>query len=61
MTVRIFTIVPAMVLALGAEATLAQPAAHPFAQFDQASLANQATLLRPYDQANAMVNARPRG
>ncbi len=36
MTIRTFAIVPAMVLTLGAATALAQPAARPFAQFDQA-------------------------
>jgi hypothetical protein len=55
MTARIFAIVPAMVLALGAAAALAQPAAHRFAQFDQASFMDHSTPFPPYDQAIAMV------
>jgi hypothetical protein len=58
MTVRIFTVVPAMVLALGATAALAQTAARPFPQFDQASLIDHSTVLLPYDQASVIaVNA----
>ncbi|HUB43932.1 MAG TPA: hypothetical protein VMB73_03015 [Acetobacteraceae bacterium] len=37
MTVRIFAIVPAMVLALGAATALAQPSADPLIHLDQAS------------------------
>lgn len=55
MTVRIFAIVPAVVLALGAATALAQPTAQPFAQFDQASLLGRNTPLRPYDQASAQA------
>jgi hypothetical protein len=53
MTVRIFAIVPAMVLALSAAIALAQPAAYPFAQFDQASPMVHSPSLRPYDQVSA--------
>lgn len=53
MSVRSFGVVPVMVLALGAATALAQPAAHPFAQFDQASPVDHSPSLRPYDQVSA--------
>lgn len=53
MSVRIFTIVPAIVLALGAATALAQPTEHPFAQFDQASPVDHSPSLRPCDQVSA--------
>jgi hypothetical protein len=57
MTTRIFAIVPAMVLALSATAALAQPAAQPWAQFDQASLIDHGTALGPRDDARTMVSS----
>jgi hypothetical protein len=56
MTTRIFAIVPAMILALSATAALAQPAAQPFAQFDQASLIDLGRALRPQDDAGTVVS-----
>ena len=56
MTTRILAIVPAMVLALSATAALAQPAAQPFAQFDQASLIDHGTALWPRDDVGTMVS-----
>ncbi|HTW69836.1 MAG TPA: hypothetical protein VME47_08130 [Acetobacteraceae bacterium] len=53
MILKVFSIIPAIVLALGSATALAQPAAHPFAQFDQAGLIEQGAPLRPYDQATA--------
>ncbi len=58
MAIRIFSIVSALVPALGGTTALAQPTAHAFAQFDQAGIVYQSTLLWPYDEASAMaVNA----
>jgi len=57
MTARIFSIVPAVVLALSATTALAQPAAQPFAQFDRASLIAHDTTHRPHDGAGAMVSS----
>lgn len=54
MTARIFVVVPAMVLALGAATALAQPAAKPFVQFQQASLIDHAT---PLQQLGAKVTS----
>jgi hypothetical protein len=51
-TVRIFAVVPAMVLALGAATALAEPVANPFAHYDQASAMDHSPPLRPYDQAS---------
>jgi hypothetical protein len=59
MTARIFAMVPAVVLALGAATALAQPAAHPFAQFDRAKMLDRSAPLRPYDQASAAAMQGP--
>jgi len=53
MSVTIFVIVPAMVLAMGAGPALAQPAAYPFAQFEQASHMGDSPSLRPCNQVSA--------
>ncbi len=55
MAARMFTIVSALVPALGVATALARPAAHAFAQFDQAGIIYQSTLLWPYDRASAMA------
>jgi hypothetical protein len=55
MTASMFTIVSALVPALGVTTALARPAAHAFAQFDQAGITYQSTLLWPYDRASAMA------
>jgi len=53
MTAKMFAIVPAMVLALGAATAQAQPATNPHVQLNQASVIDHATPLRPFDQAGA--------
>ena len=55
MTARMFAIVPAMVLALGTAAAQAQPAANPRLQFNQASMIDHGTPLRPFDHVSAKV------
>lgn len=55
MTVRIFAMVPATILALGGATALAQPTAQPLAPFGGANLIDHGTWLRPYDQACAFV------
>ncbi len=55
MTATMFTIVSSLVPALGVATALGQPAAHAFAQFDQAGIIYQSTLLWPYDRASAMA------
>jgi len=53
MNAKIYALVPAMMLALGATAALAQTSPRPFAQFDQASLMDHGAGFRPYDQGGA--------
>jgi uncharacterized membrane protein len=55
MTLRIGFIVSALVPALGAATAMALPAPQAFAQFGQAGITYQSSLLGPYDQAGAMV------
>jgi hypothetical protein len=55
MTASMFTFVSALVPALGVATALAQPTAHAFAQFDQAGVIYQRTLLWPYDRATAVA------
>ena len=55
MTLRIGFIVSALVPALGAATAMALPAPQAFAQFGQAGITYQSSLLWPYDQAGAMV------
>jgi hypothetical protein len=55
MIARMFAIVPAMVLALGAATTQAEPAGHPHVQFRQARVIDHATPPRPFGQAGAEV------
>ncbi len=57
MTARIFAIVPAMVLALGAGTAVAQPAAKRSVQFRQASLINHGLPLHRFEQAGAKVTS----
>jgi hypothetical protein len=52
MVIRIFSIVSALVPVLGVATALGHPAAHAFAQFDQAGIIYQSTRLWPYDRAN---------
>jgi hypothetical protein len=59
MTVRIFAMVPATILALGAATAVAQPAAYPFAQFGRASLIGHNTWLPSYDEGGAIVANAP--
>lgn len=60
MIVKMYAIVPVMVVALGAGSALAQPVAYRFAQLDKANLMDQATPLRPYNQASAMAASAAR-
>lgn len=53
MNVKIYAMVPAMVLAFGAATALAQPRMSPIAQYDQASLVMHSAQFRPYDQGGA--------
>ena len=55
MTARMFAIVPAMVLALGAATARAQPASNPDLQFNQASVIDHSTPLRQSDLVGAKV------
>jgi hypothetical protein len=55
MTSRAFTIVSALVPALGVATALARPTAQAFVQFDQAGIIYQSTLLWPYDRDSAMA------
>jgi hypothetical protein len=55
MTLRIFAMVPATILALGAATALAQPTAHPLAQFGRANLIDHSTWLWSDDQAGAIA------
>jgi len=55
MTLRTFPIVSVLVPAMGTATVMAQPAAHAFAQFDQAGIVYQSTPLWPYHQASAMA------
>jgi hypothetical protein len=55
MTVRIFAMVPATILALGAATALAQPSANPFAQFGRTNLIDHSTSLWPYEETGAIV------
>lgn len=56
MTVRIFAIIPAMVLALSATTPLAQPATPRFAQLDRSSLIDHDMARRPHHEAGAVVS-----
>ena len=55
MTARMFAILPAMALALGAATAEAQPALNPHLQSNQASVTDHGTPLRPFDQIGAKV------
>jgi hypothetical protein len=55
MTLRFFAIVSALVPALGGATPLAHPAAHAFAQSDQAGVIYHSTLYWPYVKTSALT------
>lgn len=61
MTARTFTIVSALVPALGVASALTRPAALAFARFEQAGIIYQSTLLWSYDGAGALAANAPGG